>query len=36
MEMEDLELWLKNKIEKAKVDLHNLEQVYVRLFDTRR
>jgi len=32
--MEDLELWLKNKIKETKEDLENLEQMYIRLFDT--
>lgn len=32
--MEDLELWLKNKIKQTKDDLENLEQTYIRLFDT--
>jgi len=31
--MEDMELWLKNKIKQTKEDLHNLEQMYIRLFD---
>lgn len=32
--MEDMELWLKNKIKETREDLHNLEQMYMRLFDT--
>ena len=32
--MENMELWLKNKIKQTKEDLQNLEQMYIRLFDT--
>jgi len=34
--MEDMELWLKNKIKQTKEDLHMFEQIYIHLFDTGR